>query len=1568
MKKLVCPTLLGTAVLLIVLASTAFASTILEREFRYGSERFRLGRNADGTTRVEMSASSRDYTAGQPDLPLVGEQVELPAGMRLVGVEVAELVTASLAHGVRLPSAEVLRPGLGPIERSAPDPEVFGRASFVPGDLVRVGLQGFERGRSVACLMVAPARWNPATGELERIERLRVRMVLEPTLDRPLERERVVPEWEEPTAGAVAPGARVPQPAALTGRGRVEPFKATQLPSVLGSPVAYVIITSDAMAPTFQQLADWKTQSGVPAVVRTMSFIQQQYPGGADDAERVRTFIRDAYTRWGAKWVLLAGDTDVIPVRVAFTTYYTPGGDYITTDLYYSCLDGNWNADGDSLYGEAPVGIKDDADLLPEVYVGRAPASTVSEAQLFVNKSLQYAKQPISDYLANLLFFAEVLFPQDWKPGDATWLDGAELVEQDVLPILDTVPWIRYARLYENYTDERWRPGALLENRQTVIDSLNRGYNLAVHVGHGYRNVMHVGDDGLLNGDAMGLTNGNRQMNLYAINCTSNAITFPCIGEAFMKAPGGGSVTNIGSTHYDFPTYGRYYQEEYFRLLFEDSVTAIGEAQARQKLPFVGNAGSDGAQRWTQMTLLLLGDPELHVYTNTPRTLNVTHPGSLLVSDTTLAVHVETGGAPLYGARVTVYKPGNELQSALTNGGGNVTLPVRPDSLGVLTLTVTAFNCVPYQATLTIASSGLPALTERPVRIDDTGAGGTIGNGNRAWDAGETVALYPVVKNTGGSAASTVSGTLSTTDTMVTVLQAVASYGTIAAGDTAGPASGFLVRIPAYAPDQREVPFALRLVDGAGRSFLEHFQSTVLAPELHHFVHAVVDLGGDADGRPDPGETDTYFVKLRNLGTGIAQEVRAVLRSLDGLATVTDSTALWSQIQPGEELQADGLTFVPTSLEAKLLLVVSDLYGELFRQTLDLYYPSTPTNLSCTGAATSITLVWTKVADGDLLGYNIYRSGASAGPYTKVNLVPTDRIAHFENGGLAPLTRYFYKVAAVDSSGNESQQSAAQSASTNPPLHSIFPLPTGGNTPAPVAVDHIYPGYEMDIVAGSEVLYLWHPDGTSPVDADGSGATPGDFTMLGDYYAAGPSVADLDGTGKTIIGPSWHDSSVYVFDLAGQVKPGWPAKLRNGLWSGVAVGDLLGTGQKTLVLGSNGPEIYALRADGTEWMDGDGNPATFGVFKVLGTGWEIGTPALAPLENNGQLAIVFGGQDGYLHAWRADGQDVPGFPQLLNGGVSGSAAVGSLDGPEGPLSIVVGTVADYLYVFNSNGTIRSGFPKWVKMGGTSKSPSPALADMNGDGYLDIVVASTNGCIYCWNRDGMSIQPYNARYSSMTTAAAECSPVVADINGDGRPDVVTGDETRQLAAISGMDGSMLPGFPIQLQAEIRGTPALCDLDGDDMTEIVVAGWDKNVYVWDYDFAFSPGQTPPWPQFHHDAMRTGYAGTPMYTGVEDEKKPAPRALELEAPAPNPAQGGTRLWYDVPAERAGGEFELAVYDLSGRRVRVLGHGRAEPGRFSAAWDLRDASGAPAAAGVYFARLALGGESRSRKLVVVR
>ena len=54
--------------------------------------------------------------------------------------------------------------------------------------------------------------------------------------------------------------------------------------------------------------------------------------------------IRDAYARWGTKWVLLGGDTDVIPERLALNTSFYQV-EHIAADIYYACLDGNWDAE-----------------------------------------------------------------------------------------------------------------------------------------------------------------------------------------------------------------------------------------------------------------------------------------------------------------------------------------------------------------------------------------------------------------------------------------------------------------------------------------------------------------------------------------------------------------------------------------------------------------------------------------------------------------------------------------------------------------------------------------------------------------------------------------------------------------------------------------------------------------------------------------------------------------------------------------------------------------------------------------------------------------------------------------------------------------------------------------------------------------------------------------------------------------------------------------------------------------------------------------------------------------------
>ena len=1563
-----------TPVLLLAAITTSPArSGTLTREFRYAPQGVRLVAS-EGWTHVQVQGAVAERRPGRPDLPAVAERVELPADMKVVGVEVTALETAPLAEGVRIAPALVIRHDAREEHLSAPDPSLYALATPQPANPVVLGVQGFERGHRVAWLLVTPVRWMAATGRLERIRRLAVRLTLAPSRERPLARGRVVPEWE-------AGGARVPRPVdgvtatspglpagAVVKPAAPQPFAATQLPSLLGSPVAYVIVTNDALAPTFQTLADWKTQCGLPAVVRTLSFIRQQYPVAADDPERIRLFLRDAYTRWGTRWVLLGGDTDVIPPRLAHNVLVD--GDIIPSDLYYSCLDGNWNADGDSTWADGFANADDpgdDADLLPEMWVGRAPAVTVADAQRFVQKTLSYERTPVSDQMNNVLFFAQVLTPQPWHLGQTVQLDGAQFVEQDILPTLDTVPWVHGVRMYQNYTDSRWRPGALPETKAAVDDSLQRGYNIAVHIGHGYREVMACGDDNLTSNDANALANGARLTNFYAIDCTSNAIDYSSIGEALMRAPNGGAVTNIGSTSLDFPTVGRTYQKEFFQLLYEDSVTAIGEAEGRQKLPFVGRSYYDGFDRICQLELLLLGDPELRVFTNTPRELTVTAPSTVAADDSTLTIGVAVLGVPLENARVTAWMPNHEYRTGLTDGTGTLVLPFHPDSVGPVTLTVTAFNARPWQGTTTVTAGGAAALQPLPFTVLDDNTGGRAGNGNGIAEAGETVDVVIPVRNAGGTTAAGVGGTLGTGDPLITVAVPTADYGDVAPGSTVSPAAGFRVVVPFDCPDQRDVPLSLDLLDQDGHHTARAFELVIRSPELRLLSHTESEQTGNHDGQPQPGETVVYSFDLRNTGNAPLHGLTGVLRNLDGLASVLDSTFTVPDLAPGADGSSSAVRFTPSDTAAQLQLRVSDASGLRLVQTLALGYPAPAMALVAEPGAAAIQLSWAHSAGPHLAGYTIYRGASSGGPFARVAI--TGPASTFTDVGLAALTKYFYVVGAVDSSGNESGASSPASATTNPGLHAGFPRYTRETSATPVAVEHVYAGAGRDILVGGDVLHLFRPDGSAPIDADGNPATPGDFTTIGRYYAGGGSITDLDNTGtRQIVGAAWTSQQLVALGTNGQPRAGFPVHVNDPMWSSVAVGDLDGDGHKEMVFASLGRAMYAFRGNGSEWMDGDANPSTVGVFRLMNSTFNIGTPALADLLGNGKKDVIEASLDGFLYAWQPDGSNVPGFPVNLGAGSSASVALARLDGPGQPYSIIACTNDNRLRVRLASGANRTGFPVVVVTTGSDRQPSPAIADMNGDGIPDIVVAGTDGKVYVYDRNGALVAPWTGvRYSPLEGASTMSSPVVADINGDGKPDVVIGDEDGDLAALSGVDGGMLPGFPIRLDGEGSGAAAVCDCDGDGKSEIVDVDYGGTVWMWDYDFPFSPAGPAPWPQFHHDAERTGCADTPLLPTAVDPGADVPHALALGSPWPNPARAGVQVSFAVPKAHQGDAAEVAVYDPAGRRVRTLLEGHAEAGRVALTWDLRDGRGAPVAGGLYLVRARAGRETVTRKVVVL-
>jgi len=93
--------------------------------------------------------------------------------------------------------------------------------------------------------------------------------------------------------------------------------------------------------------------------------------------------------------------------------------------------------------------------------------------------------------------------------------------------------------------------------------------------------------------------------------------------------------------------------------------------------------------------------------------------------------------------------------------------------------------------------------------------------------------------------------------------------------------------------------------------------------------------------------------------------------------------------------------------------------------------------------------------------------------------------------------------------------------------------------------------------------------------------------------------------------------------------------------------------------------------------------------------------------------------------------------------------------------------------------------------------------------------------------------------------------------------------------------------------------------------------------------------------------------------------PPALRLAPAQPNPFAGSTRIRYALPREAA---IELAVYDVTGRRVRTLERGTRPAGTHEALWDGTDAAGVRSRPGVYLIRLSAGARVETGRVVLLR
>ncbi len=212
------------------------------------------------------------------------------------------------------------------------------------------------------------------------------------------------------------------------------------------------------------------------------------------------------------------------------------------------------------------------------------------------------------------------------------------------------------------------------------------------------------------------------------------------------------------------------------------------------------------------------------------------------------------------------------------------------------------------------------------------------------------------------------------------------------------------------------------------------------------------------------------------------------------------------------------------------------------------------------------------------------------------------------------------------------------------------------------------------------------------------------------------------------------------------------------------------------------------------------------------------------------------------------------------------------------------------------------------------------------------------------------QYLGADYVTDDAAIFTVSGVAGDPIGDGLS-----------FAIEGGTGSGQQDYPDEIHPRAGAWPVLLYASGREAAIRFQGGAFRTVYL-SYGFQAQATASSRKTLMSRSLLWLGFTGLVDVPGPDAG---APSASLAPKAAPNPFGPATRISFVVPGVGPI-PVSVAVYDVSGRRLRMLWDGPAAPGPRSIAWDGRDDGGARVASGIYLARVRVGGEHRTVKLAL--
>jgi hypothetical protein len=505
-------------------------------------------------------------TVGEAKLPVIRRFIEIPHGAS------PEIIVTSVSWD----STSLVERGLPdriiPVQPSVPkipgaleaaefilDHEYYSANGFVPHDVARVAEIGEIRGHRVALVEVFPVQYNPACGELRLMTHCDLTIHL--------------------------PGSDVARTAELHNR-----YASPSFDTLLGTLLenyqqfgivdfsktaeGYLIIVYTSFLNDIQPLVTLKENMGYDVTVTTTS----QIPGGVSTTT-IKAYIADAYENWEIppSYVLLVGDTPQIPTYTGTTGWPGPAD---AVDLYYVTM-------------TTP-------DYLPDIFIGRFPASSASHVTAMVDKTVYYEQGNFAStaWIKKAAFMAST---DNWQVSEGT---HNYVINTFLLP--------------NGYTCDKLYTHTYGATTQQVRNALNDGRSLAIFSGHGYEYGWADGPP-FSQSDVNGLTNQDMYPFVCSHSCSTGTFSVSeCFGETWVRRANKGGLAFWGASDSTLWDEDDILERKMFSAWWTFDQLAIGAMTDKALYDLWRYYAGGGYTKYYYEAYNVLGDPSVKIWRDEP--------------------------------------------------------------------------------------------------------------------------------------------------------------------------------------------------------------------------------------------------------------------------------------------------------------------------------------------------------------------------------------------------------------------------------------------------------------------------------------------------------------------------------------------------------------------------------------------------------------------------------------------------------------------------------------------------------------------------------------------------------------------------------------------------------------------------------------------------------------------------------------------------------------------------------------------------------------------------------------